>query len=177
MGNHHTSGAQCGRVYSFIVDMLRKHIRYSAVAIAIGIIAIVLWPQKHAEAPETQQREAPVEQHTLTIASTTLAIEIADTPKARTQGLSGRESLPKGTGLLFIYEKNGRHGIWMKDMRFAIDILWFDEARRLIHVEEEVEPETFPDVFRPLAPARYVLELPAGTVAEQRIELGAIFDL
>ena len=91
-------------------------------------------------------------------------VEIADTPVAQRQGLSGRSHLPVGHGLLFIFDKEGRHGIWMKDMLFPIDIVWLDGNGREVHQEKEVRPDTYPEVFTPPVPARYVLELNAGTL-------------
>jgi uncharacterized membrane protein (UPF0127 family) len=106
----------------------------------------------------------------------TILVELATTPKAWEQGLSGRDSLAPETGMLFIFDQDGPQGIWMKDMKFAIDILWLDEHKRVIHKEERVAPETYPKVFTSASPARYVLELPAGEVAKDAILLGQDMD-
>ena len=84
-------------------------------------------------------------------------VELAMTPAERMRGLSGRDEI--GTdGLLFVFPESDYHGIWMKDMRFPIDIIWIDEALTIIHIEHNVQPDTYPKVFRPRTPARYVLE-------------------
>lgn len=100
--------------------------------------------------------------------------EIVDTPELRQLGLSGRENLPEGRGMFFIFDEPSRHGFWMKDMNFAIDIVWIDEEYRIIGIEKEVVPETFPYVFRPEEPVKYVLELPAGFTSRNNIEIGAV---
>ncbi|MEX2014012.1 MAG: DUF192 domain-containing protein, partial [Parcubacteria group bacterium] len=66
------------------------------------------------------------------------------------------------------------HGFWMKDMHFAIDIVWIDENFRIVGIEKEVRPETFPQVFRPDQPIKYVLELPAGYSERHDIGVGAV---
>jgi uncharacterized protein len=100
-------------------------------------------------------------------------VDVADTAALREQGLSGRTSLGPGNGMLFIFEHDGNWGIWMKDMRFAIDIVWMDKEGGVVGLEAEVSPQTYPASFYPDSPARYVLELPAGAAAAYGIAIGA----
>lgn len=108
----------------------------------------------------------------VSIASTTVAVEIADSHKERMQGLSGKLSLPLGTGMLFIFEEEGEWGIWMKDMQFSIDIIWADAEGRIVTIAHGVSPATYPNAFYPSSPAQYVLEVPAGFAAQQGIAEG-----
>lgn len=101
-------------------------------------------------------------------------VEIVNTPETRQQGLSGKANLPDGTGMFFIFETPDKYGFWMKDMNFAIDIVWIDENLRIVDVELDVLPETFPQIFYPNKAVKYVLELPAGTIAKYRIDIGAV---
>ncbi|MES2985556.1 MAG: CapA family protein [Patescibacteria group bacterium] len=98
----------------------------------------------------------------LTLGEEIIFAELATTTEARTLGLSGRKKLPDRTGLLFVFEAQGMHGIWMKDMLFPIDIYWFDQSFKLIDKRLSVSPETYPDVFYPKLKATYVLETKAG---------------
>lgn len=97
---------------------------------------------------------------------------MANTDALRTQGLSGRLSLPDGAGMLFVFDQDDEWGIWMKDMRFSIDIVWIDAEGSVVEVVERATPETYPHVFAPRRPARYVLELPAGYAARNGIAEG-----
>jgi uncharacterized membrane protein (UPF0127 family) len=106
-----------------------------------------------------------------------LVAEVADTREKRTRGLGGRDHLPDGRGMLFVFDKTTRAGFWMKGMRFAIDILWFDDDLRLVSIAHDATPESYPGVFRPKRPARYVLEVPAGFVSRNQVELGDIIRL
>lgn len=99
-------------------------------------------------------------------------IEIAETPESRTLGLSGRESLEKGTGLLFIFEGSAEYGFWMKEMKFPIDIVWIDENWIVAGVERGVSPDTFPQKFYPSRPVKYVLELNSGDALNLGIDTG-----
>jgi len=96
-------------------------------------------------------------------------LEVVDTIETRTQGLSGRESLTEGTGMLFVFDEPGTHGIWMKDMNFAIDVLWLNENFQIIYMVEGMTPESFPNVYRSRKPAKYVVEFPANFVSENNV--------
>ena len=105
----------------------------------------------------------------VTVGTSTILVEVADTNEKRTRGLSGRQSLSENHGMLFIFDYENNWGIWMKDMRFPIDIIWADSRGKIITIARNVSPGTFPNAFYPAAPARYVLELPAGETATRGI--------
>jgi poly-gamma-glutamate capsule biosynthesis protein CapA/YwtB (metallophosphatase superfamily)/uncharacterized membrane protein (UPF0127 family) len=94
----------------------------------------------------------------LSIAGKNIFVEIASTTESRVTGLSYRKNMPKETGLLFIFDTMDKPGIWMKDMKFPIDIYWFDNNFKLVDTRYSVVPETYPDVFYPKTKAMYVLE-------------------
>lgn len=103
-------------------------------------------------------------------------LEIADSDAERVRGLSYRERLPEDNALLFVFDNEERHGIWMKDMYFSIDIVWLDKDKRVIHTEENISPETFPKVFKPASSSLYVIELNSGTVKEKNIKVGDLVE-
>jgi uncharacterized membrane protein (UPF0127 family) len=100
-----------------------------------------------------------------------LSVELAKTAAEREQGLSGRDSLTTD-GLLFIFPKSGYPGIWMKNMRFPIDIIWIGADLKIVHIEENVSPESYPKIFRSSVPALYVLETNARFVDTFGIAVG-----
>ncbi|MDP2641812.1 MAG: DUF192 domain-containing protein [bacterium] len=112
------------------------------------------------------------EVRTIRVNDTEIRVEVAETLESRQTGLSGREFLPEGTGMLFVFEDLARHGFWMKDMNFAIDIIWTDGEGRVVDIAKEVSPDTFPEVFYPKQLAKYVLELNAGDAEKFGIDTG-----
>jgi len=110
----------------------------------------------------------------LFIGDAKIYIEIAKTTAELTRGLSGRLVLAENSGLFFIFPNSDIHGIWMKDMNFPIDIIWLDENYQIIFIKENAIPESYPEVFTPNTPARYVLEIPAGFVQKNKISVGII---
>lgn len=110
--------------------------------------------------------------YTLYIKNVPVRVSVADDPALRTKGLSGVESLRANEGKLFVFDTSSKHGIWMKDMRFPIDILWIDENLRIIHIAERIDPSTYPTIFAPEQDARFVLETNAFFVDSFRISVG-----
>ncbi len=106
-----------------------------------------------------------------------IKVKVADTVQKRLKGLSDTKELNDGTGMFFIFEDADTHGIWMKDMNFSIDIIWFDRFGSIVHIEESVSPDTYPTVFEPEKDASFVLEVPAGFVGRSNIKLGDTIDL
>ena len=107
-----------------------------------------------------------------------LMTEVAGSPQSRVAGLSGRESLPKLGGMLFTFERPDLYGIWMKGMKFPIDIFWIQNGR-VVDLEESVlppmdpaTPESFLPVYRPDVTAKFVLETKAGFAREHDIKIG-----
>jgi uncharacterized membrane protein (UPF0127 family) len=109
------------------------------------------------------------------IGDTTIRVDISDTPALREKGLSGRESIEDGNGMLFVFEKPGMYGFWMKDMNFPIDIVWINSDNEVIGVEDSLSPDTYPKPFFPIEAVKYVLELPAGYSSQHGIKAGSPF--
>src|SRR3989344_507351 len=72
----------------------------------------------------------------------------------------------------FVFQNDGYHTFWMKDMLFSIDIIWLSHEGTVVDIAKDVSPDTFPMSFSPRAFARYVLELPARFVEEYTIQIG-----
>jgi len=86
-------------------------------------------------------------------------VRIADSLAERAQGLSGTTALAPDEGMLFVFERAGMYGFWMKDMYYPIDIIWLNDELRPVGITKNISPDTFPTVFYPPVPVRYVLEV------------------
>ena len=82
--------------------------------------------RKELSAEETLSRYYP-SLIPVTIGSTSVQASVADSLPERIQGLSDTPSLPTGVVKLFVFGSGGPQSIWMKDMNYAIDIMWADE--------------------------------------------------
>ena len=98
--------------------------------------------------------------------------EIADNYFSREKGLSKREKLDDLSGMLFIFDKSENHSIWMKDMKFSIDIIWLNENYQIIDITKNLKPESFPKTFSSDKPSQYVFEVNAGICDKYNITIG-----
>lgn len=105
-----------------------------------------------------------------------LHVLVADNIGHQIKGLGGRDSLGKYDGMIFVYNNYSRSGFVMRDMRFAIDIVWFKDGRVIdIAPNAPVEPgvpEKQLRVYYPRAEANLVLELPAGWADKHWLKIG-----
>jgi uncharacterized membrane protein (UPF0127 family) len=99
--------------------------------------------------------------------------ELARSDEERARGLMFREKMAEDQAMLFLFETEEAHSFWMKNMRFAIDILWLDAQKRIVHLEKTVPPcprDPCPS-YAPSAAASFVLELQAGFAEKHGLRL------
>ena len=101
-------------------------------------------------------------------------VEVAGDPATRTRGLMFRDALGEDRGMLFVFERDEPLAFWMKNTRIPLDILYFDAQRRLVSVAAGVPPCTTPQCpsYPSAGPARYTLELNAGTARALGVKRG-----
>ncbi|KRA40059.1 DUF192 domain-containing protein [Pseudoxanthomonas sp. Root630] len=103
-------------------------------------------------------------------------VEIADDDTERARGLMFRDALADGTGMLFIHEAEEPQAYWMKNTRIPLDILYFDEGRKLVTQQRNVPPCSAGNAcpsYPSDQPARFVLELNAGEAERLKLQDGA----
>ncbi|WP_416236575.1 DUF192 domain-containing protein [Thermomicrobium sp. 4228-Ro] len=97
-------------------------------------------------------------------------VEIASTWWRRLRGLLGRSALRPGEALVLVPCSS----IHTLGMRFSIDVVFLDSYWRIRCLAESVSPWR----VGPICPgARYVIELPAGTIARCRLTRGQLLRL
>jgi len=106
-------------------------------------------------------------------------VEVRDTDEERQQGLSGREGLKGDEGMLFVFEKAGRHGFWMKEMRFDLDFVFIKNNQVVELVAEVKAPgsDEMPRSIRPTQEAEMVLEVNSGWIDGNGIKLDDVVGL
>lgn len=99
-------------------------------------------------------------------------IEIADTERARAKGLMYRESLPRGAGMLFVFQAPAKLAFWMRNTLIELDLLFVDETGRISHIHNRAQPldET---VISSNGKALAVLEINGGLAAAYGVGVGS----
>jgi uncharacterized membrane protein (UPF0127 family) len=183
------------RIYKFNEGAMKR-----APLISIAIFLVfggMLVVYKQAEAPTPPPATILPEVSTLSFGEKSIVVELAFTEAERMRGLGGREKISNDEGMLFIFGESDFHGIWMKDMRFPLDILWLrevsgdteckgieplDAKRRrsclvVVDIREDALPESYPEVFQPREKASYVLEMNGGASRKFGMRVGSLLSL
>lgn len=107
------------------------------------------------------------------IAGQILEVELAQTPFAWEKGLSGRKKLASDRGMLFVFPQTSRQAMWMKGMKFPLDIIWI-AGDKVVDIAPEIKPAFLepPSVYLPRLPARLVLEVNAGFSKKYDLKIG-----
>jgi uncharacterized protein len=137
------------------------------VIVALLAASFFVWNYAHSQ-PKTVQ---------IQLAGVTLTVELATTPAAQQQGLSDRNSMAGDHGMLFVFNQEAEWGFWMHEMRFSLDIIWFNSNRQVVFIEQNLPPCTTAacPVYAPTVNAMYVLEVNAGFVRTYGVQIGDSF--
>jgi len=149
----------------------------AVLAVAAGLIALQLRAQEPA-IPYAAPRPA----NTLVMLpdGSTVHVELATTEAQREYGLMERTHLAQGRGMLFVHRHLTEHGYWMYHCKIALDIVWMDAGHRIVEMSPNTPPcrgqaATCP-TYGGHEPSRYVLELPAGSIALHHLQVGQRID-
>lgn len=150
-------------------------ILFILVGLVIAGILTFLLLLKNTSPPILPKSTIEFREGKIHIRNIEIPVEIADTPATRKRGLSSREYLAPGRGMLFVFEKPGKWQFWMMNVQFPLDFIWIDSDHRVIGVTPNVPP--LKDLTRPIwhtppSPVKYVLEVNAGFAAKYNIQPG-----
>lgn len=137
-----------------------------------ALILSLLWTLGVALAQDGgEPMRLPVDQAPLTIENAgSLQIEIAETNEQRARGLMFRTDFPDDRGMLFVFERTGPLGFWMKNTPLPLDLVFIGEDGRVVGVLPGEPYST--DGISPGVPARFVLEVKRGIAEKAGIAEG-----
>ncbi len=141
-------------------------------AMALSLIALVALGIIACESQNASEKPS------ITVGDVTFEVEVAGTAAEQSEGLSGRDGLASGTGMLFVYRVPQVSIFWMKGMRFPLDFIWIDQDCEVADTGSNAEvpaPGTSDSElprYRSAVPVLYGLEVNAGDVARLGIEPG-----
>lgn len=113
---------------------------------------------------------------------TLVKVKIADTETKRKIGLSQTAALGENEGMLFVFpKKDVQPSFWMKDMQFAIDIIWINDDK-VVKIDKNIPPPDpgTPDeklkLYTSPGPVDYVLEVAAGFSDKNNLKVGSKYE-
>lgn len=100
-----------------------------------------------------------------------LNIEIADNDYETQTGLMYRSGMNANEGMLFVFDNEAMHSFYMKNTEFALDLIFIKSDMTIASISENAQPLN-EDSISSKVPIQYVLEVNAGTISEQGIQVG-----
>ena len=100
-----------------------------------------------------------------------LAIELAATPEARSQGLMHRPSIPDDFGMLFDFQHERPVAMWMRNTLIPLDMLFIDGTGTIVRIAARTRPLS-EEVIESGGPVRAVLEIRGGGAEALGIAVG-----
>ena len=132
-------------------------------AVIIGIVGVITIPA------DSKLAEVKFPRGTIKIDNKILDVQIAETDAQKTRGLMFQNELPDDQGMIFVFAQEQVIPIWMLNMQFPLDIIWFDADGNVVHIEKNVpacksalETATCTVQNADGKKAKYVLEVTAG---------------
>jgi len=153
----------------------RQIVLYGTVGIVLAVALLFFALGNDGEVSDTATTTGPVSTFepiatTSTVREPTPSVpapepfrfEVVTDKRLQAKGLSGRADIPPNYGMLFVFPEKAVQRFWMKDMLASIDIIWISDELVIVGVDENIAPSSYPNVFTPPEPVRYVLETKAG---------------
>lgn len=113
---------------------------------------------------------------TIKIGGQEIRVLVADTYNHRLKGWSDRKDMGQYGGMLFVFPDSGQHAMVMRDMHFALDIIWLDGTKIIdIAPNLPLEPglaESQLTIYRSRAASTLVLEVSAGFMERTGLKIG-----
>jgi len=138
-------------------------------AVIIGVIGMLTLPS------DSKLESVEFPRGTILVDDVPLEVQIADSEPRRVRGLMFQDQLPYDQGMIFVFADPGLYSLWMLNMQFPLDMIWFDQDGNVVHIEKDVPPcKTVVEITAcqsvvPDNEASYVLEVTAGFVDQNNI--------
>ena len=103
-------------------------------AVIIGAIGILTLPS------DSKLESVEFPRGIILIDDIALEVQIADSDPRRVRGLMFQEQLPYDEGMIFVFNEPGLYSLWMLNMQFPLDMIWFDHDGNIVHIEKNIPP-------------------------------------
>ena len=146
-------------------------------AVIVGIVGLVSIPS------EIKLESVEFPRGTIMVDDIPLVVQIADTEPRRVRGLMFQDQLPFDQGMIFVFNQPGLYPLWMLNMQFSLDMIWFDKDGKVVHIEKDVPPCKTPleiaacQSIVPDGQALYILEVTSGFVDNANITKDSILEI
>jgi uncharacterized membrane protein (UPF0127 family) len=146
-------------------------------AVIIGVVGMMTLPS------DSKLESVEFPRGTIMLDDVPIEVQIADTEPRRVRGLMFQDQLPLDQGMIFVFQEPGLYSLWMLNMQFSLDMIWFDYEGHIVHMEKDVPPcKTALEITTcqsivPEGDALYVLELTSGFIDQNNITKDSVLTI
>jgi len=126
----------------------------------------------------SSQKKLPSKQFSITCAdgkNVLVNAEIADTYETRQHGFMERKSIPDGTGMIFVFDRDQILSFWMKNTPTPLSIAYIDYTGKIRNIFD-MTPFSLSSVVSTVS-VRYALEVPQGWFERAGVKIGDVVSL
>lgn len=140
----------------------------------LTLITLIVFNSIYAQLSLTRKIDSYPHQ-TATVGGESFTLLVTKSESERAIGLSAIDKLPKNYGMLFkVYPGSG---IWMKDMKYPIDIIWVDSENQISYLVDSAQPSSYPEIIyknpsQSSANDAYIIEINSGEIKRLQLKLG-----
>ena len=139
------------------------------IAVAIGAIGLAFVPS------EIKNKRLDFAQGTAMINGNLIKVEIAKSAAEKQRWLMFRqERLPLNSAMMLIYDKLDLYAIWLLNIEYNLDLIWFDENGNIVYMVKDASPckntlDASNCTYKNTKPAKYVIAAASGFIDEHKI--------
>ncbi len=132
--------------------------------VILGVLGLTFIPEG------IKNRNIEFSKGTIAINNNSISTEIAETPAERQRWLTFRsEELALSSALLLVYDKPDLYSLWLLNIQFNLDLIWFDGAGNIVYIKQDAAPcmntlDAAQCTYKNTIPARYVLAATTGFI-------------
>jgi hypothetical protein len=142
-------------------------------AVAVGALGIAFVPQ------DIRDRDVSFPKGTVKIDSDVITVEVAETAAEQQRWMTFRQDrLPLDTAMLIKYDKPDLYEVWMLNIEYNLDLIWFDKDGNAVYMIKDTPPcenvvETVSCTYKTTKQALYVMAATSGFIDEHNISVGS----
>jgi uncharacterized protein len=132
--------------------------------VILGVLGLTFIPEG------IKNRNIEFSKGTIAINNHSISTDIAETPAERQRWLTFRsEELPLSSALLLVYDKPDLYSLWLLNIQFNLDLIWFDGVGNIVYIKQDAAPckntlDAAQCTYKNTIPARYVLAATTGFI-------------
>ena len=137
-------------------------------SVIIGVLGIIFFP-----ADINSGNHFPI--RTIKIDNKIMKVEVANSNIDRQRWLMFRdEKLNPDSGLLLIYDKPDLYSMWLINIRYPLDLLWFDQTGHLVYTVKNAQPcsnilDQTSCSYKNINPAKFIFAASSGFIQRNNI--------